>query len=163
MSSQKFMNPYEGSVVPLPPLEECPDLTLPLLNDNYERRDGRAPEEIRDIQVNLNPISPKLSAGSTLLHFGRTIVSASVIGPKLSTARRPSSTDYINSKLCILPMARKDVRRGMMNKGSASGEELALSSVLSRALAASVKATAKENSYVDLETAVLSDAEWRRP
>lgn len=154
--SHKFMNPYEGSVVPLPPLEECPDLTLPLLNENYERRDGRAPEEIRDMQINLNPISPKLSAGSALLHFGKTVVSASIIGPKLSTARRPSSTDYINSKLCILPMARKDVRRSISGK-SMGGEEMALSSVLSRALAASVKPKAKENSYVDLEAVVISD------
>ena len=150
------MNPYDGSVVPLPPVEERADLTLPLLNDDYERRDGRAPEEIRDIQIHLNPISPKLSAGSALLHFGTTIVTASVIGPKLSTARRPSSSDYINAKLTILPMARKDERRS--TAGKVGADELALSAVVSRALAASVRAEAKVNSYVDLEMAVISDA-----
>ena len=150
-----YTNPLEGAVLPLLPEGIRPDLSIPPLNVNYIRRDDREPEQLRKINAILNPLPRKNYLSSSILFFGETIVTTNVIGPKLSTARRPSSTDYINCKCMILPHAKYDVRRTISHKNDP--DEIYLCQVVARALAAVVPPELKESSYIDMLMTVISD------
>ena len=150
-----YTNPLEGAVLPLLPEGIRPDLSIPPLNVNYLRRDEREPEQIREIKAMLNPLPKKNYLGSSILFFGGTVVSTNVIGPKLSTARRPSSTDYINCKCMILPHSKYDIRRSISHKKDS--DEVYLCQMVARALASVVPSEIKESSYIDMLMTVISD------
>jgi ribonuclease PH len=150
-----YTNPLEGSVLPLLPEDIRPDLSIIPLNPDYLRRDGREPEQIREIKAHLNPLPKKNYLGSSLLFFGNTIVTTNVVGPKLSTARRPSSTDYLNCKCIILPHVKYDTRRTISHK--IDSDEIYLCQMVARALTAVVPPEFKESSFLDMQMTVISD------
>jgi exosome complex component RRP41 len=142
----------EEWIVPL--TMEAPLYDQPLLDrESYIRHDGRACEELRAVQLSLNPMPPTCVSGSVLFSLGSTVVAASVTAPKLSTARRATTlNDYINCTVALAPMCRDHER---LPKGQE--EDPGLSQIISQCLSSMVLDSAKQGTFIDLDVSVLSD------